>query len=215
MSQITIRRVLISLADKSGLEELLRGFSRHGLELYSTGGTYVAIRQWLEQNPEYTDTTPRAALRLIKLEDYLNYPEMPGGLVKTLHPRVHGGLLADLEDVKQVAHMQEQGMVAFDLLAVNLYPFEDTVARNASLEECRQQIDIGGVAMLRAAAKNFGRVAVLARPQDYAEVLQEMAPAGQLSSTTLRKLARIAFQQVLAYDRAISQYFDALEEVPC
>lgn len=207
MSKITIRRVLISLADKSGLEELLRGFSQHELELYSTGGTYVAIRQWLEQNP--------CSLRLTKLEDYLNYPEMPGGLVKTLHPRVHGGLLADLDDVHQVQHMQEQGMVAFDLLAVNLYPFEDTVARQASLEECRQQIDIGGVAMLRAGAKNFGRVAVLTRPQDYAEVIQEMAPAAQLNSTTLRKLARIAFQQVLAYDRAISQYFDALEEVPC
>ena len=106
-------------------------------------------------------------------------------------------------------------MVAFDPLAVNLYPFEDTVARQACLEECRQQIDIGGVAMLRAGAKNFGRVAVLTRPQDYADIIQEMAPAAQLSSSTLRKLARIAFQQVLAYDRAISQYFEALEEVPC
>lgn len=207
MSKITIRRVLISLADKSGLPELLQGFSQHDLELYSTGGTYVAIRQWLEHNP--------CSLRLIKLEDYLNYPEMPGGLVKTLHPRVHGGLLADLHDVHQVQHMQEQGMVAFDLLAVNLYAFEDTVARQASLEECRQQIDIGGVAMLRAGAKNFGRVAVLTRPRDYADILQEMTPTAQLSATTLRKLARIAFQQVLAYDRAISQYFDALEEIPC
>jgi len=207
MSQITIRRVLVSLADKSGLEQLLQGLSPFAIEVYSTGGTYTSIQKWMGAHP--------SRLTLIRLEDYLNYPEMPGGLVKTLHPRVHGGLLADLDDAHQVEHMQKQGMVAFDLLAVNLYPFEKTVAGGGTLEECRQQIDIGGVAMLRAGAKNFGRLAVLTRPQDYPEVLQEMAAGGTLSAATRLKLARIAFQQVLAYDQAISQYFDALEEVPC
>ncbi len=207
MSQITIRRVLISLADKSGLEQLLQGLATHAIEIYSTGGTYTSIQKWLGQHS--------SRLTLIRLEDYLNYPEMPGGLVKTLHPRVHGGLLADLQDAHQVEHMQQQGMVAFDLLAVNLYPFEQTVAAGGSLEECRQQIDIGGVAMLRAGAKNFGRLAVLTRPQDYSDVLQELAAQGTLGAATRFNLARIAFQQVLAYDQAISQYFDALEEVPC
>lgn len=207
MSQITIRRVLVSLADKSGLEQLLQGLAPHAIEVYSTGGTYTAIQKWMAQNS--------SQLTLVKLEDYLNYPEMPGGLVKTLHPRVHGGLLAEPGDQAQFEHMQEQGMVAFDMLAVNLYPFEETVAQGGGLEACRQQIDIGGVAMLRAGAKNFGRVAVLTRPQDYAQVLQEMAAQGTLGATTRLNLARIAFQQVLAYDQAISQYFEALEEVPC
>lgn len=207
MSQITIRRVLVSLADKSGLEQLLQGLAPFAIEVYSTGGTYTMIQKWMAQY--------RSRLTLIRLEDYLNYPEMPGGLVKTLHPRVHGGLLADLQDASQVEHMHEQGMVAFDLLAVNLYPFEQTVASGGSLEECRQQIDIGGVAMLRAGAKNFGRLAVLTRPQDYEEVLQELSANGTLGASTRLKLARIAFQQVLAYDQAISQYFDALEQTPC
>lgn len=207
MSQITIRRVLVSLADKSGLEQLLQGLAAFAIEIYSTGGTYTAIQKWLDQHP--------SKLTLIRLEDYLNYPEMPGGLVKTLHPRVHGGLLAEAGNQAQLEHMQQQGMVEFDLLAVNLYPFEETVAQGGGLEACRQQIDIGGVAMLRAGAKNFGRVAVLSRPQDYPTTLQELAAQGTLSAATRLNLARIAFQQVLAYDQAISQYFDALEEVPC
>ena len=129
MSQITIRRVLVSLADKSGLEQLLQGLAPFAIEVYSTGGTYTMIQKWMAQY--------RSRLTLIRLEDYLNYPEMPGGLVKTLHPRVHGGLLADLQDASQVEHMHEQGMVAFDLLAVNLYPFEQTIASGGSQEALR------------------------------------------------------------------------------
>lgn len=209
MNQITIRRALLSLSDKSQLHQLLAGLSAFELELYSTGGTYLAIEQWLAAHPGH-------ALKLIRLEDYLNYPEMPGGLVKTLHPRVHGGLLADLSNVDQVNHMREQGMQAFDLLVVNLYPFEKTVAQNGSLEACRQQIDIGGVAMLRAGAKNFSRVAVICDPADYGPVCDELVQlGGALSQATLMRLARAAFRHVLAYDQAISQYLDSVEEIPC
>lgn len=207
MSKIHIRRVLLSLADKNLLDSLLAGLAPFAIDVYSTGGTYSAISQWMEKNT--------SRLRLIRLETYLDYPEMPGGLVKTLHPRVHGGLLADLEDPDQREHVHQQGMVTFDMLAVNLYPFEATVARGASDEECLAQIDIGGVAMLRAGAKNFRRVAVLSRPEDYGAVLAEMTPSGDLSSATLRRLARIAFDQVLAYDKAICEFFARLEGAPC
>lgn len=210
MNQITMRRALLSLSDKSQLEALLTGLSAFDLELYSTGGTYAAIERWMSSHPN-------GGLKLVRLEDYLNYPEMPGGLVKTLHPRVHGGLLADLNNVDQVQHMHQQGMHAFDLLVVNLYPFEKTVAQNASMEACRQQIDIGGVAMLRAGAKNFPRVAVVCDPSDYRPLCDELAQlGGRLSRVTLLKLAKTAFRHVLAYDRAISQYLDSLEEeIPC
>lgn len=208
MNQIAIRRALLSLSEKTELDGLLAGLAAFPTELYSTGGTYRFIEQWLAQNP--------CSLRLIRLEDYLNYPEMPGGLVKTLHPRVHGGLLADLDNPAQVQHMREQGMLPFDLLAVNLYPFERTVERHASLPECRDQIDIGGVAMLRAGAKNFKRVAVLSDPSDYAAVCAELkAEGGSLGASTRLRLAQVAFRHVLAYDRAISLYLDRLEEVPC
>ena len=208
MNQITIRRALLSLSDKSELDGLLAGLSAYPIELYSTGGTYRAIEQWLSSHS--------TQLQLIRLEDYLNYPEMPGGLVKTLHPRVHGGLLADLSDPAQLQHMQEQGMQPFDLLVVNLYPFEKTTASGAPLEACRQQIDIGGVAMLRAGAKNFPRVAVLTDPADYAPLCAELKrQQGALSSATRLRLAQAAFRHVLSYDRAISLYLDALEEVPC
>jgi phosphoribosylaminoimidazolecarboxamide formyltransferase/IMP cyclohydrolase len=200
MNQITIRRALLSLSEKSQLSGLLAGLSAFPIELYSTGGTYAAIDQWLLSNP--------CALSLIRLEDYLDYPEMPGGLVKTLHPRVHGGLLANLTDPAQVEHMQQQRMHPFDLLAVNLYPFEQ--------QNSIQNIDIGGVAMLRAGAKNFSRVAVLTNPADYPPVCAEMAQnRGALSSATRLRLAQVAFRHVLSYDRAISLYFDTLEEVPC
>lgn len=208
MNQIAIQKALLSLSDKSDLEHLLTGLSPFSIELYSTGGTFQAIQSWLSQHP--------CDLKLIRLEDYLNYPEMPGGLVKTLHPRVHGGLLADLGDAAQIQHMQEQGMHAFDLLCVNLYPFEKTVAGGADREACRQQIDIGGVAMLRAAAKNYGRVAVLCDPADYPKVCQELAAqGGRLGASTRLRLAQTAFRHVLNYDRAISLYLDSLEEVPC
>lgn len=208
MNQIKLKRALLSLSDKSSLHLLLAGLANWRLELYSTGGTYTAVQQWLKQNP--------CQLQLVPLEAYLDYPEMPGGLVKTLHPRIHGGLLADLEDPDHRRHMQEQRMHAFDLLVVNLYPFSQTVAAGQGLEACRRQIDIGGVAMLRAGAKNFGRVAVLSDPADYAEVCAELnRQQGALTASTRWRLARKAFRHVLEYDQAISQYLDSLEEAPC
>ncbi len=207
MNRIPLRRALLSLSDKSHLSTLLCGLAHFSVELYSTGGTYSYLEQWIRQQP--------GGLQLTRLEDYLDYPEMPGGLVKTLHPRVHGGLLTDLEDPAQVQHMQQQGMHAFDLLVVNLYPFQQTVANDADLESCRRQIDIGGVAMLRAAAKNFARVAVLCDPADYADVCAELVNhQGTLSAATRWHLARKAFRHVLEYDQAISQYLDSVE-APC
>jgi len=209
MNQIPIRRALLSLSDKTGLDLLLEGLSDYAVEVYSTGGTLQQIRQWHNHHPA-------SAMQALALEDYLDYPEMPGGLVKTLHPRVHGGLLADLADPAQVAHMRQHGMVAFDLVAVNLYPFESTVASGANPEQCRLQIDIGGVAMLRAAAKNYPRLAVLCQPHDYPLVIQELRHNhGCLCASTRLRLAQAAFRQVLHYDQAISQYLDQLQEAPC
>lgn len=204
--RIAIRQALVSVSNKEGLASLVHGLEANPLPLtfYATGGTYRELRSLLGAGD--------GRLSLEAIEDYTRYPEMPGGLVKTLHPRIHGGLLADLGDAGQVQHMHEQGMVPFDLAILNLYPFERTIAQaDTTLADARLQIDIGGPTMLRAAAKNFPRVAVVVDPADYGPLLRELADHdGTIAFETRWRLAQKAFRHVLDYDRAIADYVDGI-----
>src|SRR5262249_61208211 len=156
-----ISRALISVSDKAGLVELARALAGHGVELVSTGGSRKALAD--------------AGLAVREVSELTGFPEMMGGRVKTLHPKVHGGLLAMRDNEEHAAAMRAHGIAAIDLLVVNLYPFEATVAGNAGFETCIENIDIGGPAMIRAAAKNHADVAVVVDPDDYALVMAELA----------------------------------------
>lgn len=209
--RVRVRNALISVADKTGLGRFVRALTEAGqvLTLYATGGTLAELKKLLAGGT--------GQLSVAAIEDYTRYPEMPGGLVKTLHPLIHGGLLGDLDQADQAEHMQTQGMITFDLVVVNLYPFAETVARSeTTLEDARRQIDIGGPTMLRAGAKNFLRVAVISDPADYGPVVREYANhQGTIGLDTRWWLAQKAFRHVLAYDEAIAGYLDRLgpEEV--
>mgnify|MGYP006292598663 CR=1 FL=1 len=202
--RVRVSNVIVSTANKAGLDVLLPALPR-GATVYSTGGTMKAVRAILG------DAGP---VRWQTIESYTAYPEMPGGLVKTLHPRIHAGLLGDTHDPDHVAHMEEQGAVAFDLVVANLYPFTATVATpGATPEEIRQQIDIGGPTMIRAAAKNHLRVAVAVEPDDYPAIAAELREHdGTLGYGTRLGMARRAFQHIAAYDIAISAWFDQLSD---
>ncbi|WP_172327072.1 bifunctional phosphoribosylaminoimidazolecarboxamide formyltransferase/IMP cyclohydrolase [Mangrovicoccus sp. HB161399] len=195
-----IRTALISVSDKSGLTDLAAGLARHGVRFLSTGGTAKALR---EAGYEVTDVS-----------DVTGFPEMMDGRVKTLHPKVHGGLLALRDNADHRAAMETHGIGAIDLLVVNLYPFEATVAKNAPYDECVENIDIGGPAMIRAAAKNHAGVAVVVDTEDYAPLLAEMdANAGATSFGFRKRLALTAYGRTAAYDAAVSNWFaQALEE---
>src|SRR5215470_11350345 len=155
-----ISRALISVSDKSGLVDFARALAAHGIELVSTGGTRKALAD--------------AGLAVRDVSELTGFPEMMDGRVKTLHPKVHGGLLAIRDNTEHAAAMRGHGIAPIDLLVVNLYPFEATVAKGADFEECIENIDIGGPAMIRAAAKNHDDVAVVVEPADYAAVLEEL-----------------------------------------
>jgi phosphoribosylaminoimidazolecarboxamide formyltransferase/IMP cyclohydrolase len=191
-----LSRALISVSDKSGLTELATALAQRGVELVSTGGTAAALRQ--------------AGLAVRDVSELTGFPEMMDGRVKTLHPMVHGGLLALRDDTGHVASMTEHGIVPIDLLVVNLYPFEATVARGAGYDETIENIDIGGPAMIRAAAKNHAHVAVVTDPQDYDALLAEMdANASQTRLTFRQKLAQTAYARTAAYDAAVSTWMAA------
>jgi phosphoribosylaminoimidazolecarboxamide formyltransferase / IMP cyclohydrolase len=189
-----IRRALLSVSDKSGLVDFAKGLDRHGVFLISTGGTAKALRD--------------AGLAVADISEATHFPEMMDGRVKTLHPMVHGGLLA-LRDKKDHAEaMKTHGIEGIDLLVSNLYPFEATVEKNASFEETIEQIDIGGPAMTRSAAKNHDWVTVVVDTEDYAAVLAEMdANSGATTAALRRKLAQAAFARTAAYDSAVSNWF--------
>jgi phosphoribosylaminoimidazolecarboxamide formyltransferase / IMP cyclohydrolase len=189
-------RALISVSDKTGVVEFARALAGHGIELISTGGTRKTLAD--------------AGLKVLDVAELTGFPEMMDGRVKTLHPAVHGGLLAMRGNPDHAQAMRAHGIRPIDLLVVNLYPFEDTVARGADFSACIENIDIGGPAMIRAAAKNHDDVAVLVDAGDYAAVLAELAQHG--GSTTLalrRKLAAKAYARTAAYDAAISNWFAA------
>ncbi len=187
-----VRRALVSTYDKAGLEELGRGLAGAGIVIVSTGSTAARLRA--------------AGVPVTGVEEVTGFPECLDGRVKTLHPAVHAGILADRRRPEHVRQLEELGVAAFDLVVVNLYPFADTVASGAAPEECVEQIDIGGPTMVRAAAKNSASVAVVVSPQRYADVLQAVA-AGGTTSAQRRALAAEAFRHTAAYDIAVASWF--------
>lgn len=190
----TIQRALISVSDKSGLIEFVRGLSSAGIELLSTGGTASALKQ--------------AGLSVKDVSEHTGFPEMMDGRLKTLHPIVHGGLLAIRGNPEHESAAKAHGIAPIDLLVVNLYPFEATVAKGADFAHCIENIDIGGPAMIRAAAKNHASVTVVVEPEDYALVLSEIAAGkGSTSPELRRRLAAKAYARTAAYDAAISAWF--------
>jgi phosphoribosylaminoimidazolecarboxamide formyltransferase / IMP cyclohydrolase len=199
----TIQRALISVSDKSGLIEFARGLAAAGIELLSTGGTASALKQ--------------AGLSVKDVSEHTGFPEMMDGRLKTLHPMVHGGLLAIRGNPEHERSAQSHGIAPIDLLVVNLYPFEATVAKGADFAHCIENIDIGGPAMIRAAAKNHASVTVVVESDDYALVLSEIAARKGCTSPELRRgLAAKAYARTAAYDAAISTWFTAQngEETP-
>jgi len=190
---VPIRRALLSVSDKTGLIDLAKNLAARGIELLSTGGSAKAIRD--------------AGLTVRDVADVTGFPEMMDGRVKTLHPMVHGGLLALRDNADHQQAMQDHGIAAIDLLVVNLYPFEETVAKGADYETCVENIDIGGPAMIRAAAKNHGFVNVVVDVQDYENLLAELdANAGGTSLAFRQNLAQIAYARTGAYDAAVSTW---------
>ncbi len=189
-----IKRALISVSDKTGLVEFAKGLSRHGVEVLSTGGTAKLLRD--------------AGLKVKDVSEHTGFPEMLDGRVKTLHPKVHGGLLGLRDNPAHVAKMAEHGITPIDMVVVNLYPFEATVAKpDCTLEDAIENIDIGGPTMLRSAAKNNQSVTVLVDPADYEVVLAEMdGNSGAVSKETNFRLALKVYQRTSAYDAAISNW---------
>ena len=193
-----IKTALISVSDKSGLSEFARGLADFGITLLSTGGTAKLLRD--------------DGIAVTEVSDHTGFPEMLDGRVKTLHPKIHGGILARRDVPAHVAAIKSAGIAPIDLVVVNLYPFSQTVARaQCTLAEAIENIDIGGPAMVRSAAKNYAHVAVVTDPADYAAILNEMrAAAGAVGATTRFKLAQKAFSHTAAYDGAISNYLTAV-----
>ena len=192
-----IRRALVSVSDKSGLLEFAQGLADMGVEIVSTGGTAAALA--------------KAGVPTVPIERLTGFPEMMDGRVKTLHPRVHGGLLAVRSNPAHVASMEEHGIAPIDLVCVNLYPFEATVARAGIAEhEAVEQVDIGGPSMLRSAAKNFESVTVVTDPAQYGRVLEAMRANGGATTGALRReLAHAVFARTAAYDAAIARWMGA------
>ena len=187
-----IQRALLSVTDKSGLVEFARGLAKLGIELISTDGTARLLRE--------------SGLAVTEVAEVTGFSEMLEGRVKTLHPAIHGGLLARRDQAEHLAALEHHGIRLIDLLVVNLYQFEQAAARNAALEELVEQIDIGGPSMIRSAAKNFRDVAVVVSPEDYQPLLSELEhTGGQLPVETCWRLAQRAFAATAAYDAAIAQ----------
>ncbi|MEO0679501.1 MAG: bifunctional phosphoribosylaminoimidazolecarboxamide formyltransferase/IMP cyclohydrolase [Pseudomonadota bacterium] len=185
------RRALLSVSDKTGLTPLAQALHAAGCELVSTGGTARALRE--------------AGLPVREVAELTGFPEMMDGRVKTLHPAVHGGLLARRDDADHMRALADQGFGPIDLLCVNLYPFEATVASGADMETCIENIDIGGPAMIRAAAKNADGVVVLTDPADYAEAMAALAEGG-VAAARRRRLSAAAYARTAAYDAAVSAW---------
>ncbi|MBI1404056.1 MAG: bifunctional phosphoribosylaminoimidazolecarboxamide formyltransferase/IMP cyclohydrolase [Porphyrobacter sp.] len=194
MSETAIRRALLSVSDKTGLAQLGAALAERGVELVSTGGTAGCLRE--------------AGLAVRDISDLTGFPEMMDGRVKTLHPKVHGGLLALHDNPEHRAAMEAHDIGAIDLVVVNLYPFEATVAKGASRAEVIENIDIGGPSMVRSAAKNHGFVTILTDPADYAALVEEMDANGGATTQAFRtRMAGKAYARTAAYDSAIASWF--------
>jgi phosphoribosylaminoimidazolecarboxamide formyltransferase/IMP cyclohydrolase len=194
-----IERAIISVTDKTGSVDFAKSLSEFGVEILSTGGTARILRE--------------GGIEVIDISDYTGFPEMMDGRVKTLHPKVHGGLLGIRDNPEHVKTMEEQGVKPIDMVIVNLYQFEKTISKErVTLDEAIENIDIGGPSMLRSSAKNFKFVTVVVDPADYDIVLREMKETG--GDTTLRtrfRLARKVFELTHKYDGAISNYLEKIE----
>ncbi|HNJ48935.1 MAG TPA: bifunctional phosphoribosylaminoimidazolecarboxamide formyltransferase/IMP cyclohydrolase, partial [Novosphingobium sp.] len=194
MTDVTIRRALLSVSDKAGLVELGQALAARGVELVSTGGTAKTLRD--------------AGLAVKDISELTGFPEMMDGRVKTLHPKVHGGLLAVRDNPEHAAAMESHAIGAIDLVVVNLYPFEATVMKGADRDEIIENIDIGGPSMVRSAAKNHRYVTIVTDPADYAGLLAELeAKDGATSYDFRRLMAARAYAATAAYDAMISQWF--------
>jgi len=192
MSNSRPLRALVSVSDKTGLEPFVRGLSELGFEILSTGGT----RKFLEQ----------AGIPVIDVTTYTGFPEIMDGRVKTLHPKVHGAILGRPALASDAAAIEAHGIIPFQVVVVNLYPFQQTVARpDVEFDEAVENIDIGGPSMVRSAAKNHAHVAIVTQPSQYSEVLEQLK-SGSMGETCRRGLAAAAFEMTATYDRAISDY---------
>lgn len=193
MDQLPIRRALLSATDKSGLVEFAGFLAANGVELVSTGGTYKTLEG--------------AGLKVTPVSRVTGFPEILGGRVKTLHPHIHGGILADKDNPEHLSTLQELGIVPFDLICVNLYDFASAVAKGLDLREAVEEIDIGGPCMLRASAKNFHSILVLPSPEHYARATDEMqANNMQVSLEFRRQMAACTFAATSRYDAMITEY---------
>ena len=189
-----INTAIFSVTDKSGVEEFARSLADFGVEILSTGGTAKKLKE--------------SGVSVTEVSEYTGFPEMMDGRIKTLHPRIHGGLLGVRDNPDHVAKMKEYGIKQIDLVVINLYAFEKTVANpDCSLENAIENIDIGGPAMLRAAAKNYKYVTVVVDPSDYEAIITEMKNNdGKISEETNFRLARKVFELTHNYDGAITNY---------
>lgn len=194
-----IERALIAVSDKTGIVEFAQGLTRHGVEILSTGGTARTLRE--------------GGIQVTEVAEFTGSPEILGGRVKTLHPKIHGGILARRDREDDRAQCAESGIEPIDLVVVNLYPFEKKVAEGVTPEDAVEQIDIGGPTMIRAAAKNHAHVAVIVDPTDYSPFLQQLDDSGgSVGDESRRRLSLAAFRRTAAYDAAISNYFGEIEE---
>ncbi len=193
-----VERALISLTDKSGIEDFARALSAEGIEILSTGGTASKIRD--------------AGIAVVDVSDFTGFPEMLDGRVKTLHPKVHGGILHQRANSEHLEQCSQYGLKPIDIVAVNLYAFEKTIADpGCSLEDAIENIDIGGPTLLRAAAKNFQDVTVIVDPDDYVTVLNEIRESGNTSLKTRFRLATKVFALTSQYDTAIINWLQKVD----
>ena len=191
MNRKKITRALVSVYDKTGLVDLGKNLEKSGVEILSTGSTAKTLRD--------------AGVKVISVEDYIGFPEMLGGRVKTLHPRIHGGILADQNNPEHLAQLLAQDIAPFDLIVINLYPFTQTISSGAEFAECIEQIDIGGPSMLRGAAKNHNSVAVISDPAQY-QSLNTALEQGGFNLDERRELAMKVFRKTAEYDIAIAEW---------
>jgi phosphoribosylaminoimidazolecarboxamide formyltransferase/IMP cyclohydrolase len=192
MNLLPVKRAILSVTDKSGLAEFGKFLSDNGCELVSTGGTKKMLAE--------------AGLPVTPVSDVTDFPEILGGRVKTLHPMIHGGILADKDDESHMETLRDFGIEPFDLICVNLYNFAQAVSKGLNLRDAVEQIDIGGPTMLRASAKNFHSILVVPDPQYYPKVMEEIAESGGVSLAFRKEMAALTFKLVSEYDTMIASY---------
>src|SRR4030042_871212 len=189
-----IKKAIISVSNKEGIVEFAKALGSLGIEILSTGGTAKALRE--------------AGISVTEVSEYTGFPEMLDGRVKTLHPKIHGGLLSRRDNLRDMEEIKEQGIDTIDMVVVNLYPFEETISRQGvSFAEAIENIDIGGPTMLRSVSTNFQDVAVIVDPSDYRKIIKEIKRLkGDLSYKTRLKLAKKVFKRTSRYDKAIADF---------